>query len=73
MVKILKEIKELSTNADHYNKELEIIKEEPIKIRKFTHAETIAKLKAINNKKAEECMSELPGIEHRQNILQQKL
>lgn len=51
MVKILKEIKEvISTNADLYNKELEIIKRSQLKLEN-SHAETIAKLKAINNKR----------------------
>lgn len=46
----MKEIKEvISTNADHYNKELKIIKRSQLKL--VPHAETIAKLKAINNKR----------------------
>ena len=50
MVKILKELKKvISRNADHYNKELEIIKRSQLKFEN-SHAETIAKLKVINNK-----------------------
>ena len=50
MVKILKELKKvISRNADHCNKELEIIKRSQLKFEN-SHAETIAKLKAINNK-----------------------